>query len=246
MYFNHPVITMNPSVLLLTLGVCLPLFASAQVTVHLNDRPPYTFLKDGRLSGLTGAPTAAAFEAAGVAYTLAITPTARQLAIIKNNTGLDCLASGAFKNEERESYGKFTRPIYRDKARIALSSVKNTKVKNGQTIESVLGNRAITLLVKQGYSYGKVFDDLLDTLQPTRITVTVESIQMLKMIQANRADLMLISQEEADGLIAIADVNPDEIRKISFSNAPSGEHRYIFCSRSVPDEIIHKLNSAIK
>ena len=234
------------STLFVITGSCLPSLASAQVTLHFNERPPYVFFKDGRLSGLVGAPIEAAFRTAGVQYTLALTPTARQLLIIKDNTGLDCTASGALKNEEREIQGKFSKPVYRDKARIAVTSAKNTKVKDGGTIESALGDKTIVLLVKQGYSYGKVIDDLIEKLQPTKTTVAVENIPMLKMIQANRADLMFISQEEAEGLIEAAGIDAKDIRKIHFSNAPSGEYRYIYCSKRVPDEIINRLNSAIK
>jgi polar amino acid transport system substrate-binding protein len=241
-----PVSRVIKPMLLALSGLGLTLPAAAQVTLHFNERPPYAFVKDGQLSGLIGTPADAAFRAAGIQYTLALTPTARQLQIIKKNSGLDCSASGWFKNEEREGLGKFTRPVYRDKARIALSSARNTKLKDGETIESVLGNKAIKLLVKEGYSYGKVFDQLIEKLQPTTIPVVAENIQMLKMIRAERADLMLVSQEEADGLIVAAGINAADIRKISFANAPIGEQRYIFCSRQVPDELINKLNSALR
>jgi len=226
-------------------GLSLSFLASAQVKLHFNERPPYTFTKDGQLSGLIGSPAEAAFKAAGIQYTLALTPVSRQLMIIKNNVGLDC-AVNWFKNDERETFGKFTKPLYQDKARIALTGAKNTKVKGGGTIESVLGDKTINLLVKQGYSYGKVLDDLIEKLEPTKIVVTAENVPMLKMIQANHGDLMFISQEEANGLIVAAGINAADIREINFSNAPKGEIRYILCSKRVPDEIINKLNSAIK
>lgn len=228
------------------LGMCLTSLASAQVTLHYSERPPYSFVRDDQLSGLIGSPVRDAFKAAGVQYTLALTPVPRQLHIIKSNTGLDCSASGGFKNEERESFAKFKKPIYRDKARIALTSVRNTKIKNGDTIESVLGNKTINLLVKNQYSYGKVLDDLIERLQPARTVVSAENVQMVKMIQAGRSDLMFISQEEADGLIAASDIDASAIRQVRFSDAPEGEYRYVFCSKNVPDEIINRLNAAIK
>jgi polar amino acid transport system substrate-binding protein len=234
------------SALFVIFGLSFSFFAVAQVTLHFSERPPYVYIKDGQLSGLIGSPAEAAFKAAGVQYTLALTPTERQIRMIKNNVGLDCTASGALKTEEREAFGKFSKPIYQDKARIAITSSKNTKVRDGSTIESALGDKAINLLVKQGYSYGKALDDLIEKMQPTKIVVTAENIQMLRMIRAERADLMFISQEEADSVIVAAGINAADIRKIHFSNAPNGETRYIFCSKRVPDEIINKLNSAIK
>lgn len=232
--------------LLVVSSLSLSFPASAQIRLHFNERPPYVFSKDGQLSGLFGTPAEAAFKAEGIPYTLVLTPVARQLQIIKNNGSLDCSASAGFKNAEREEFAKFTRAVYRDKARIAVTNIRNTKLKDGDTIESVLGNKTINLLVKTGYSYGKVLDDLIEKLQPTRTVVSTENIPMMKMIQAGRADLMFISQEEADGLLAEEGINPSEIRKIHFSNAPDGEDRYIFCSKKVPDEIIDKLNRALK
>ena len=99
------------ALLFVMFGLARSFPATAQVTLHFNERPPYVFIKDGHLSGLIGAPAEAAFKAAGVQYTLALTPTARQLQIIKSNAGADCSASGWFKNEERESFGKFTHAV---------------------------------------------------------------------------------------------------------------------------------------
>jgi polar amino acid transport system substrate-binding protein len=231
--------------LFLIAGLSAPILSTAQVTLHYNERPPYMVSKDGQLTGLTGSPAVAAFKAAGIAFTLNSTPSTRQLITIKENTGSDC-GVGWFKNAEREAFGKFTKPIYQDKPQIALTAAGNTKVKGGETVESVLGNKDITLLVKQAYSYGKTLDALIAKLQPKQNSVTVESVQMLQMIHAGRADYMFMAPEEADGLISAGGINPAEIRKASFSNAPNGEDRYIMCSKTVPDETIAKLNSAIK
>ena len=239
--------TPNPVLLRTLLIPCLlsPALATAQIALHYNERPPYLVGKDGQLTGLTGSPAVAAFKAAGIAFTLHFTPTARQLAMIKDNAGTDC-GIGWFKNEEREGFAKFTKPIYQDRPQIALTTAKNSKVKDGETVESILGNKNLTLLVKQGYSYGKTLDALIAKLQPVQHAVAVENVLMLKIILAERADYMLIAPEEVDGLIAASDVSSAEIRKASFSNAPNGENRYILCSKNVPDETISKLNSVIK
>jgi len=239
--------TPNPVLLRTLLIPCLlsPALATAQIALHYNERPPYLVGKDGQLTGLTGSPAVAAFKAAGIAFTLHFTPTARQLAMIKDNAGTDC-GIGWFKNEEREGFAKFTKPIYQDRPQIALTTAKNSKVKDGETVESILGNKNLTLLVKQGYSYGKTLDALIAKLQPVQHAVAVENVLMLKIILAERADYMLIAPEEVDGLIAASDVSPADIRKANFSNAPNGENRYIICSKNVADETITRLNNALK
>lgn len=228
-----------------SVGLLAPVMAYSQVALHYNERPPYLVGKDGQLTGLTGSPAVAAFKAAGVTYTLQASSSARQLALIKENKGADC-GIGWFKNEEREGFGKFTKPIYQDKPQIAMTAAKNAKVKDGAAVESILGDKSITLLVKQGYSYGKTLDAMIAKLQPKSTAVTVENVQMLQMIQAERADYMFVAPEEADGLVAAAGISAAEFRKANFSNAPNGENRYILCSKGVSDEIIGKLNSAIK
>jgi len=231
--------------LLLLAAMAAPTFAVDQVTLHYNQRPPYQVTKNGQLSGLTGTPAVAALKTAGISFVIQETPSARQLIAIKGNTGMDC-GIGWFKNGEREVFGKFTKPIYRDEPQIALASAKNAKLKSGDTLESILGNKSINLLVKQGYSYGKTLDALMERLQPIKNSVAVENVQMLQMINAGRADYMFAAPEEIDGLLAATGINPAEIQKITFSNAPKGEDRFILCSKKVSDEIITKLNGAIK
>ena len=231
--------------LFLIAGLFSPILATAQITLHYNDRPPYLVIKDGQLTGLTGSPATAAFRAAGIPFTLNLKPSSRQMATIKDNTGADC-AVGWFKTEEREEFAKFTNPIYQDKPQIALATANNTKLKDGDTIESVFGNKGNRLLIKQGFSYGKALDGLIEKLQPTKIAANVENEQMLQLINAARADYMFVAPEEADGLIKAAGISPTDIRKINFSNAPKGGDRYILCSKKVPDEVIAKLNKAIK
>ena len=58
------------------LGMCLSFTSTAQVTLHFHERPPYVFMKDGQLTGLTGSPAASAFKDAGVQFTVASTPAA--------------------------------------------------------------------------------------------------------------------------------------------------------------------------
>lgn len=224
-----------------------PLIATAQVALHYNERPPYLLTANGQLTGLTGAPVVAAFKAAGIPYVLNATPSARQMAVIRENSGLDC-AIGWFKNEEREKFARFTRPIYQDRPPIALTAARNSRnasLKNGDALENVLGNRNLVLLVKVGYSYGRILDAMIERHQPIRTSVSVENMQMLRMIHAGHADYMFIAPEEAEGLIRASGIDPAEIRGIAFADAPKGENRHIMCSMKVPDEIVGRLNSAI-
>lgn len=215
------------------------------VALHYNSRPPYLIVQEGTLSGLTGSAAIAAFKASGVPFVIKETPAARQLKVVKDNEGMDC-GVGWFKNPEREAYAKFTKPIYQDEPQIVLTAADNTKIKATDSIESVLGNQDLNLLVKNSYSYGKALDAMIEKYRPRRQTVSAENIQMFKMVQAQRADYMFAAPEEAAVTIPIAGFQPSQFNLIKLAHMPKGEYRYIMCSQSVPDDTIARLNEAIK
>ncbi len=230
----------------MTASLVLPLCGLAQsVTLHYFPRPPYVYPEGGQLVGLTGAVAAAAFHAAGIPVTVQDTPASRFLVIVKRNEGLDC-GVGWFKNPEREEFGKFTKAIYQDEAMAVLTVPDNARVSANDSVESVLANKELKLLVKQSFSYGKTLDALMEKLQPTRQIATVENVQMVKMLYARRSDYMFISPEESVATIAAAGFLPGDFRLLRLANMPRGESRYILCSKSVPDELIARLNAAIR
>jgi hypothetical protein len=86
---------------------------------------------------------------------------------------------------------------------------------------------------------------LLAGLRPTLISTIGENSQMVQMIQANRADLMFLAEEEANYLVEQAGFKLKDFHLVRFADMPPGERRYIMCSKLVPDGIIAKLNKAI-
>jgi polar amino acid transport system substrate-binding protein len=215
------------------------------ITIHYNERPPYLVTTADGVTGLTGDPTTIAFEKAGVPYRWQQTPTKRQTYILQQNTGQDCVIAW-FKNAEREKFAKFTLPIYQDQPQIALARADNELVDQHGEIEDFFADRGITLLVKDGYSYGDFLDQKIADFQPKRLVTTNENEGMLKMIHARHADYMLIAPEEAFGLIRTSNFYEQDFKTIYFSDIISGEKRYILCSMQVDDAIIQRLNAAIQ
>ncbi len=219
--------------------------AAQEVTLHYHSRQPYQMVQDGFLAGLVGAPAAAAFAAAGIPYAIIETPSARQIMLLKENSGLDC-AIGWFKNPERETFAKFTLPIYQDEPQIALTAAAIRKITVGDSLEAVLANNALQLLVKSSYSYGKELDTLIEKHQPNRQMVSGDNLQMFKMIDAGRADYMFVGPEEAKAAIPAAGFALEQFHLVKLTNMPPGEKRYILCSKLVQDEIIARLNAVIR
>ena len=164
--------------------------------------------------------------------------------MVKDNSGCDCLV-GWFKNPDREKFAKYTHYIYQDKPQIALARVDNSNLQNGRSVDSVLSNPGLELLVKDGYSYGSYLDARITEHKPAIDRSTTENINMLKKIHFNRGDYFFISPEEADGLIESSGLPREDFKYITFSDMPEGEKRYIVCSQKVEDEVIEKLNTAL-
>ncbi len=229
-------------------ALCLasPFPGSAQdiISLNYNERPPYLMpAADGSAGGLTATPAANAFKAAGIPVIWSKLPTNRQLALVRETIGMNC-AIGWFKNPEREQFAKFTKPIYRDKPTVILANSRFV-VKEETKLDSVLARKDIRVLVKDKFSYGSFIDGLLASLRPRTVSTVAENVQMVQMIQADRADFMFLAEEEATYLVEQAGFKLQDFHLIRFPDMPPGERRYIMCSKSVPDEVIGKLNKVI-
>lgn len=217
--------------------------AADKITLLYYERPPYSSPTDsGDVQGLTATPAAKAFNKAGLSFEWARMAFTRQLELIKENVGPACSVS-AFHTAERAQFAKFTKAIYQDKPFIGLTP-KQFIVPPGYTVKQVLGMKDIRLLVKEGFSYGAM-DEHIRTLKPVIISTPVEVVQMIQMLKANRADLIIVAEEEGDYLIKQAGLNAANFNVVHFSDSPAGTKRYLMCSKKVPDEVIRKLNAVI-
>ncbi|WP_043647602.1 substrate-binding periplasmic protein [Chitinilyticum litopenaei] len=221
---------------------CLPAIAADDIlTLHYHHRPPYQWRQDVHLAGLVGQASERLLHKAGIRFELAETPPARQLALIQSGQGLDC-GVGWFKNPEREGFARFSKAIYRDAPLVVLSRSDNLAVRKALSLPALLARRDITLLVKKAYSYGAL-DALIARYQPLRQAVGVENQQMLKMIQARRADYLLLAPEEASSLIEQAGEAGGQLATLQLHDMPQGEQRYIMCSKAVPAEWLARLDA---
>lgn len=219
---------------------------SARVTLHYIQRPPYMTATGDGLTGLTGGPTFLAFKNAKIPFVLAETPFARQLHMLEINSGQDCMI-GMFKKPEREVFARFTKPVYQDQPQVILTAAANEKrFARFASVTDLFNDKSMTLLVKLRYSYGVALDALIERYQPKVLATTDENLLMMKSIKLNQADYMFIAPEEAKVAIAAAGFVDSDFKQIRFKNMPDGEYRRIMCSKNVPDEIINKLNSAIR
>lgn len=234
------------------IGICLvcvfgithgDALAQPRMTLMYNERPPYLIAQpDGSAIGLTGSPAAQAFKAAGIPVTWLKISTKRQIQALIENAGQSC-AIGWFYKPEREQFAKFSKPIFRDQAFVAIAAASNSNLQGGN-LENILKQGQHSLLLKEGFSYGAI-DAMLAKHRPSSVTVNVEVVEMLQMIQARRADMMFAALEEAEYLVKNAGFKAENFKILQFSDLPHGNTRHLMCSKQVPDEMLERINAAI-
>lgn len=215
------------------------------IILHYNERPPYLVTTEDGVGGLTGDPATLVFEKSNIPFQWRQTPSKRQIYLLQQNKGRDCLV-GWFKNKEREAFARYTLPIYQDKPQIALARADNEWIPADSTVSDLFTDLRLNLLVKDGYSYGDFLDGKIKEYDPVRTITTVENSEMLKMVFARHADYFFIAPEEADGLIQTSEFDAQDFKYVYFRDIPNGEKRYILCSLQVEDSIIERLNTAIR
>jgi uncharacterized protein (TIGR02285 family) len=215
-----------------------------RIAVHYNERVPYQQTTGSGVVGLTADPATWSFNKAGLDFSWKKTSPKRQLKLLQNNEGCDCLV-GWFKTPERLPFAKYSHAIYQDKPQIALARADNHTLQSDMTIDEILSNKKLKLLVKDGYSYGAFLDEKIAHHHPSVVKATGENVNMLKMIHKKRADYFFIAPEELTSLLELSGLPIADFKALTFPAMPVGEKRYILCSQRVEDIIVEQLNRAI-
>ena len=238
----------NPLIILSILFICsMPAKAQSPIQLYYYERTPYA-VKDsqGAVSGLCATPAANAFKRAGIPFQWKKMPFKRQLETIKYNKKI-ARGIGWFKNPEREKFARFTEEIYQDKPAISISKKGNSTLTQHRDLKSLLGDKTVKLLVKDGFSYGAYIDELIKKYSPQAVVVVNSTnIQMLQMILSGRADYFFMSKEEAEHIILNAGYEVSQFQLQHYDDMPDGNRRYVICSQQVSPEIIDLLNYSLK
>lgn len=217
--------------------------AQDRIDLHFYVRPPFMVnLGDGRVGGLTAEPAQVAFDKAGVPFRWLLTPAKRQLMLIEGGTGLDC-GVGWYKTPEREKFGKFSAPLYRDKPTVGIARADFQPP--GATLASLVADPATRVVMKVGLTYGQDVADAMARAKARVLTVTTEQTSLARMVASGRADFMFSSQEEAEILRTDVEQGTEKLKVLTFPDLHEGATRHILCSKKVSDETLEKLNAAL-
>jgi polar amino acid transport system substrate-binding protein len=222
-------------------------WAAEPVQLHYFERPPYmSSYGTDKASGLTASFAEAVFAHAGIAITWTQTPAKRQLWLIEKNIGQDC-GVGWFKTPERLQFAQFSLPIYRDQPSVLIA--RNQYVVNGTTLAAIFSDPKGRVLLKDGFSYGDYINGQLAKAAIRMQSIAQETATMLKMLEADRADLMIASREEAEYLLHIGrwagNETNKQLRIITLSDTNQGDERYLMCSNKVSAATMTAINKAI-
>jgi len=239
----------HPALASLTLAAPLILgatLAAAQTPIVLqhDKRPP--FLKteaDGSVSGTVATPVAQAFQKAGIPYVWKYESAARQVAQMQS--GARVCSVGWYKTPERERYAKFSKPISQDTPMIALAN-SSFQVQGKADLEQILSNPKVTVLIKTLVVYGPYLETRFARMKAKRIATYEEFGAMIRLIKLGRAQITFIPIEEAEYYIDKMGYARNDFNIIRFADMPPGEKRYIMCSKSIENEVMERLDAAIK
>jgi len=219
--------------------------ALAPVTMHYFERKPlHSLNENGKVSGIIVTPIEQIFNKAGIPMVWKLTPVNRIMATLKANDGLDC-AAGFYKSPEREAFARYSLPIYRDKGIVALSRADFVAPAT-TTAQELLARPQTRLVIKQGFTYGRYLDPLIDKMAPNQVQrVSDEVDSMVRMVRIGAADLVFVTEEELAVYLNPGSAVAGNVRLLRLSDVPVQEYRYIACSKQVSPQMMDKLNAAI-
>jgi uncharacterized protein (TIGR02285 family) len=220
-------------------------WAEDELLIYYHQRAPYSARQaDGSVKGITADIVTQAMSVAGIPYRWEELPSARQMEVLKRDQGPAC-GLGWFKRPEREVFAKFSAAIYRDLPTIVVARANDRRFAGMPSLDALFADKALTLLTKTGYSYGAEIDRKIADQKPTARADASDNQIMLGMVSRARVDYMIMAEEEAKDLLSKTAFADSGLAIHHLANPPAGEYRYLMCSKSVPDDLIARINQAI-
>ena len=220
--------------------------AAPEVLIAYRNKPPYSTTIDGHPSGVLIDKTRRIFEAAGVPYRFEEMPLKRITSEITTNQQALC-TPGWYRLPERERLGNFSAAIHRDPPQLVLASnARAAAVRAHATLRTLLRDPKLQLLVLEGASYGGDIDGLIAALPQRPPSAVGTSLQVGRMVAAQRGDYMFIDQADYDFLRREDPKTAAAVQVVRFADMPQGMQRYYWCSRKVDAPLLARIDAAIR
>ena len=235
-----------PTSALLLFALALPAVAAPpaqQVLIAYRDKAPYSYTENGQPVGQLNDKSREIFQRAGLEVRFEEMPSKRIALELRNNSVPMC-SPGWYKLPEREVFAGFSLPIQRDRPQVVLASVNSAaKVRSHAGLQALLKDKAMLLTVIDEISYGPEIDAMIRRAPRPPLRATATSEQLARMVAAERADYMLVDQDDLDHLKKEGETRG--LVDIHFADTPGGLYRHLWCSKKVDRAMMERINAAI-
>lgn len=213
--------------------------------VHYHERPPYYVTTATGVTGLCAAPVRRALANSGVPHRWHLTPPRRQLFWLQLRTREAHAAVGWFRLPEREGWARFSDPVYRDGAWVAVVRRDEDRVGGESPVPGLLRVPGWIVLRKAGYSYGSWLEGWLAEIRPVQRSSPSDAGSMLQAVARHRADCVFMAREEAECLLGVEGDWATALRVVTLTDSPPGPERHVMFGRGVPESWIRTFNEAL-
>ncbi len=212
------------------------------------ERPPYYGTIGGQPAGFLVERMRQALNAGGVDFQFSGMSVKRAISLLKEPAATPHYCSlGWYKTKERQGFAQFSAVLYRNRPLVALSTVTNAPQLAGyKTLAAAFANKELIFGRADGFSYGDIIDGLIARLKPRTDTTNPKHEQLVRMLAKGRFSYVLVAPEEVDTMIEAAGLEGGGFFSREFADIPSGEARYLMCSKLVPSATMAKIDAAIK
>lgn len=215
------------------------------LTVVYLERPPYYFTENDQPEGFLLSLTQDILDSAQISATFTPMPPNRILATLQADNQPTCTV-GWFRTPEREDFALFSRPIYRDKPIVVLTTTTLAPdLRQHSSLTDLFSDFRQTMAQVSSFSHGRIVDDLIQQHAVRTIVVASGQKTLPRLIAEGRATYMLIAPEEVETLLLISGLDPTLFTTLTMTDAPQGNLRYLMFNKSIPMELLDKINAAI-
>lgn len=242
MRLHHQILSVSLTLICLS---SLPLSAQAQtLTIAWREKPPHQYLENGQEKGVLLELAKRVFADSKLKTNFVEEPAKRIWQNFTNGRKNYC-SFGWYKIAEREALVQYSDSFYKDPPHTLLvANTSLTQVRTHKNLKSLFADPSLSLAIVDGVSYGTQLDQLFLSAKNKIIRSSAAPMIMVRMVNANRASMMLIDREDWRYLSS-KDEQLSELTQVDVDGMPAGLDRYIVCSKDISPTIMSKINSAL-
>lgn len=200
---------------------------------------------DGKVEGDVATKAMEIFQRAGL--TVSVTgelPAKRVLSLLQSEMKNRC-SVGWFKTPAREAMYRYSDVIFTDPNPFILTAKVNKQRFDGyQSFAHLLSDNTQVLGKTRTLSYGQQIDEKLATAA-TPFYGVKNYQEMFFMLASGRFSYVITDPLEMKAINELAKLTPDDFVRYEFTDIPPGEDRYIVCTKTTPNDVMERINTAI-